>query len=280
MLAVALALCAALSWGIADFVAGLKSRKLPILTVMALSQAVGLLFIATIVAARGTGLPDADSLAVAAASALAGLSGLAAFYGGLAVGAMAIVAPISATAAAIPVLFGIATGQRLTAAQAVGVAVALVGVVLASRERDAQQVRPGRPAAGAGLAVVAAFGFGCFFVAMERASEEDALWAIAANRTAGVGLLAVLVLVARPSLAVARADARGLAAVGLLDMGANALYALATTHGVIGVVAVLASLYPVVVVALAHFVLRERVAPWQRAGVAAALAGVALIVAG
>jgi len=115
---------------------------------------------------------------------------------------------------------------------------------------------------------------------MNEASDADALWAILANRVAGVGLLAALVLAVRPPLRVAAADLRDLAAVGGCDMTANTLYALATTLGLVSVVSVLASLYPVVVVALAHLVLHERIRPSQGAGVALALAGVALIAGG
>ena len=281
MLAVALALAASLSWGIADFVAGIKSRALPVLTVMALSQLAGLVVIALIVVGRGEGPPAGEYVAYAALAAVGGLGGLAAFYRGLSVGAMAVVAPISALAAVIPVAFGVLQGERPSGLQAAGIAVALAGVAVASREeREPERERSSRIAAGTGLALVAAVGFGSFFVAMGEASQDDALWAILVNRIAGVSLLGTLVVAARPALAVGRAHLLGLLAVGVLDMGANTLYALATREGLISVVAVVASLYPLVVVGLAHFGLGERVRPSQYAGAAAALAGVALIVTG
>jgi drug/metabolite transporter (DMT)-like permease len=279
--AVALALGASLAWGVSDFYAGLQSRRLPLLTVLAVSQAVGLAVIALIVAARGHGPPSAGPLALAAGSALAGLGGLAAFYRGLAVGAMSVVAPVSATAAAIPVAYGLATGDRPTALQAAGMAAALAGVILASREEDPERGGGGtRLAAGFGLALIAALGFGTFFVAIGRASDHGPLWAILANRVAGVALLWTLVALRRPKLGLARGSGGRLAAIGCLDMGANAGYALATTEGLVSLVAVLASLYPAVVIALAHLVLGERIRPSQRVGVAAALAGVAMIAAG
>ena len=280
MAAVALALGASLAWGVSDFYAGLQSRRLPLLTVLAVSQAVGLAVIALIVAARGHGPPSAGPLALAAGSALAGLGGLAAFYRGLAVGAMSVVAPVSATAAAIPVAYGLATGDRPTALQAAGMASALVGVILASREEDPERGRGTRLAAGFGLALIAALGFGTFFVAIGRASDHGPLWAILANRVAGVALLWTLVGLRRPKLGLGRGSGGPLAAIGCLDMGANAGYALATTEGLVSLVAVLASLYPAVVIALAHLVLGERIRPSQRVGVAAALAGVAMIAAG
>jgi drug/metabolite transporter (DMT)-like permease len=279
--AIALALVASLSWGFADFVAGLKSRALPLLTVMTVSQVVGLALIAAIVAVRGEGPPGGDFALFAALAAVGGLGGLAAFYRGLSVGAMAVVAPISGLAAGVPVVFGLLRGERPSALQAVGIAFAMAGVALAAREKEPEGERRARAAAGAGLALVAALGFGSFFVALDRASEEgDALWAILANRITGVAILATLCMVVRPSLRVAGADLRALAAVGALDMAANTLYAVATRHGLVSVVAVLSSLYPVVVIALAYAVLHERVRPSQGVGAAATLAGVAMIVAG
>jgi drug/metabolite transporter (DMT)-like permease len=279
LIAVALGLGAALSWGVADFLGGLKSRRLDLLAVLLLSQAAGLALITAIVAARGEGPPAGEYLGFAVLSGLAGACGLAAFYRGLAVGAMAIVTPISATAAAIPVTVGLATGDRPSSLQAAGMAVAVVGVVLASRERGDAAVRA-RVAAGAGLALVAAAGFGCFFLAIDRASDGDVFWAILGNRLTSVTVLAVAALALRPRLAVGGGHGAALLAVGLLDITANSLFALAATEGLVSLVSVLASLYPVVVVMLARLFLGERVHALQQAGAAGALAGVLLISAG
>lgn len=249
---------------------------------MLLSQAAGLVLILAIVAARGEGAPGGEYLVYAAVSGFAGIAGLTAFYRGLAVGAMAVVAPISATAAAIPVVVGVATGDRPSAVQAVGLALALGGVVLASREQ------PGgggfqastRVAAGAGLALVAAAGFGCFFLAMDKASDGDVFWAILVNRLTGVSLLAAAAFALRPRLTVGADGGRVLLAIGFLDISANTLFALASTQGLVSIVAVLGSLYPVTVIALARLVLHEKVRRIQMAGAALALLGVALVSAG
>lgn len=278
MVAIALGLGAALSWGLADFVGGLKSRSLAVLVVLLVSQGAGLVLITTVVAAGVGERPDAGALAAAAGSACAGLVGLAAFYRGLAIGAMAVVAPISATAAVIPVTFGIATGERPSLLQGAGVAAALAGVVLASREPPHGEAS-GRRARGVGLAMLAAVGFGCFFVLIDSASDQDAAWAIFANRVTGVSLLLLIALAVRPGRPPS-ADVLPLAAVGLLDIGANGLYVLSAAEGLVSVAAVLASLYPVVVILLARAVLRERVSRLQGAGALVALVGVALISAG
>jgi drug/metabolite transporter (DMT)-like permease len=249
---------------------------------MVLSQGMGLVLIAGIVAVRGVGPPAGEYALYGALSGLAGVVGLAAFYRGLAVGAMAVVAPISATAAVIPVAVGVLTGERPSALQGVGVALALLGVALVSREtdEDGEAGRATRVATGAGLAALAALGFGSVFVAMDAASEGDVFWAILVNRIAGVGLLATLTLGLRPSLALEPADVRALVAIGVLDISANSLFAVAATEGLLSLVAVLASLYPVATIVLARYVLHERVRRSQQAGVAGALAGVGLITAG
>ena len=285
MLALALGLGSSLAWGVADFVAGLKSRRLNVVTVLLLSQVAGLVGAAAIVGVRGEGPPGGDFAVWAAVSSVVGLIGLTAFYRGLAVGAMSVVAPISATAALVPVTVGLATGERPSAPQVAGAALALAGVVLASREgveagEAVEAGAGGRMAAGTGLALVAALGFGCFFIAIDAASEEDVLWAILVNRIAGVSLLAAVALAVRPGLAAGREHLAGLIAVGVLDISANTLFAAASQEGLLSLVGIAGSLYPVVTVVLARVVLHERIARAQRAGVAATLVGVALITAG
>jgi drug/metabolite transporter (DMT)-like permease len=281
VLAIALGLVASVSWGFADFIGGIKSRSLPLLTVIGLSQAAGLVVIAVVVAARGEGPPSAHYALYAALSAIGGLGGLIAFYRGLSIGAMSVVAPVASLSAAIPVIFGLATGERPSVFQGAGMVVAIAGVALAAREEGPEGAEPGvRVASGFGLALLAALGFGSFFVGMDKAAAGDALWSILINRITGVTMLALLIATIRPRLAMSRADFGALFAVGILDMGANALFAAATRQGLVSLVSVLASLYPVVVIALAHLVLRERTSPLQLGGAGLALGGVALIVAG
>jgi drug/metabolite transporter (DMT)-like permease len=168
VLAIGLALVASLSWGAADFVGGIKSRALPLLTVIGMSQLAGLTVIALIVAARGVGPPGGDYWVYAALSAVGGLGGLFAFYRGLAIGAMSVVAPVASLSAAIPVVFGLARGERPSALQAAGMVVAIAGVALAAREEGPEGAPNGtRVASGVGLALVAALGFGSFFVGMD-----------------------------------------------------------------------------------------------------------------
>src|SRR3954454_2320051 len=158
MAAVALGLASSLSWGVADFFGGLQSRKRRVLAVMTITQTAGLLLSLVVVAARAEGPPaGAGWLAWAMGGSLFGIAGLAAFYRGLATGNMGVVAPISSAAAVVPLVVGLATGERPSSVQAVGIALAIVGVVLASREESEPGAGP-RVATGTGLAIVAAIG--------------------------------------------------------------------------------------------------------------------------
>jgi drug/metabolite transporter (DMT)-like permease len=275
VLAIALGIAASLSWGVADFFGGIQSRRMPVVAVVLGSQLAGLVLIAAIVAVRGKAIPGGDFVLYAALSSVAGIVGLTSFYKGLSVGAMGVVAPLSSLAAAIPLVVGIATGDRPSTVQAAGVAVAIVGVLLASREAGEHGGR--NVAKGAGFALISAVGFGCFFLAIDKASDSDVLWAVCVNRTVSVLLLGLALLATRPKLDLHTADMRTLALVGVLDILANGFFALAATKGLVSVVAVLASLYPVITVVLARVVLKERLRASQRVGAALALAGVALI---
>ncbi|MGH3023695.1 MAG: EamA family transporter [Gaiellaceae bacterium] len=279
MLGPLLALGASLSWGVGDFLAGLASRRLPLLTVLVVSQAAGLASIAVVVAARGEGAPAARYLGYAALAGIAGAVGIAALYRGLAVGSMSVVAPISATAAVVPVAAGLVTGERPSAVQGAGIGLALVGVVLASRDAGTAGRARG-VAAGVGLALVAALSFGILLVGLGAASEGDALWATLAMRTTSFALFAGTALVLRPSMALGGRVLPALVTVGLLDTAGNAFFAIASTESLLSVAAVLAQIYPVVTVILARLVLGERIAGWQQAGVAGALVGVTLITLG
>jgi drug/metabolite transporter (DMT)-like permease len=252
-----------------------------VLVVLAISQAVGLAGVALAVGIGGEPAPALGELWPAAAGGVAGMIALGAFYRGLAIGTMSIVAPISATGAAVPVFVGLATGERPGAAQLAGIAIAVTGVVLAAREEEPE----GSPAAAVArrsvlLALVAALGFGTFFVGMDAAADEDVFWALLAARTASFSVLCVALAVARPDFPGEGATWGLIAAVGAGDLGANALFAAATNEGLLSIVSVLGSLYPVVTVLLARAFLGERVRRSQEVGIVAALAGVALIASG
>jgi drug/metabolite transporter (DMT)-like permease len=276
LLGVVLALGASATWGLADFFGPLKGRRLGALRVLVYAQLAGLTTIALIVAVRGKG-PAHPAAFLAMPAAVSGTLGLYSYYRGMAVGAMSVVAPIAGASAAVPVLFGLATGDRPSVVTGLGIAAALAGVVLASRERQAGGTRV---AAGAGLALLAAIGFGCYFPPMHAAGEADFWWAALLFRMTSTSVILTAALLRRPPLRIERPDLLVVALVGIGDMAGNLLFAAASSQGLVSVVSVLASLYPIVTVLLAATVLKERVARAQQAGIALTLAGVALISSG
>jgi drug/metabolite transporter (DMT)-like permease len=281
MLAVALALGASLSWGVCDFLAGLKSRTYHVLGVVAFSQAFGFVLVAVLLVATRPALPEPRDIAFAVGAGLAVALCLSCLYRGMAIGAMGVVTPIAATAAAIPVAVGLARGERPSALQAAGIAAALTGVVLAAREPGAgAALGRARLAAGVGLALAAAVCGGLFLALMDEATQGGFLFAVFFARVATLGVCAVALAAARPPLALGRRELGLLGVIGLLDATGVVLFARATTEGLISVVSVLASLYPVATIALAAALLGERIGIVQRAGAGLALGGAALIAAG
>jgi drug/metabolite transporter (DMT)-like permease len=279
MVAIALALAASGCWGIADFTGGLKSRHLPVPLVLLVVEGTGALAVALVIAATHEPLPDTRSVVFSLVAGTAGILGLAGFYRALAIGTMSIVAPISATGVALPVIVGIATGDRLSTVVSAGLVVTVAGVVLASREQNADAGGAAADRLSIGLALMAAVGFGTYFALADVAADGSVLWLLLLARIAVLPVMAGAVLIARPPLP-RRGDLVTLAGAGLLDITATGLYGVANTKGALSIVSVVGALYPVTTVLLARLVLSERLHPIQAAGVAAAFAGVALIVAG
>jgi drug/metabolite transporter (DMT)-like permease len=275
--AAALALAAAVSWGIGDFLGGLKSRELRPVAILIVAQPIGGALLGIWVAVRGQGPPGSEVL-WACVAAVFGTIGLIAFYRGMAAGALSIVAPIAGAGAAIPVIWGLARGDHPSVYQELGFAAALVGVVLASFEGRPLR-RQAAVAAGVGWAAIAMLAFGGYYIPMHAASQGDFLWAAFVFRLTSTTMIAAAWLALRPPGA-RRADLPVLASIGVLDTGGNVFFSAASEQGLVSVVSILASLYPVVTVLLARAVLHERVYRSQELGIALALAGIVLVSAG
>jgi drug/metabolite transporter (DMT)-like permease len=277
--AVLLALSASLAWGFADFGAGAATRRLPVFVVAAISQTAGLAAVAAVVLATADRTPSARQLAWAAFAGLVGLLGLSFFYKALALGTMGIVGPITATAAIVPVAYGLGRGERPSTLQGIGVGLAVIGVIAASLEPAAEGSRR-RIGVGVGFALAAAFSFGWSLIGLSRAAPGGVAWATLTMRMAAAPVAVLLALVLQRGAAASTRGWLLLVGVGVTDVGATLLYGEATRRGLLSVVAVLSSLYPIVIVVLARMLLSERIARGQLAGVGVALAGVALISAG
>ena len=270
-----LALGASLAWGVADFVGPWQGRTLGALRVIFWAQIAGVTAAGIVILARGE-TPDSAAVLFAVPAAISGTLGLYAYYRGMAIGAMAVVAPIAGASAIVPVVFGILGGDRPKPAQYVGIACALVGIVLASLEH--QEGGGSRLAAGVGLALLAAVGFGFYFPAMHAAGKADPFWASLIFRAAATLVVLVAIAFRRPAIGLGGWKLLIVLGVGLGDTLGNFLFAAASNQGGLeSLTSVLASLYPIVTVMLAAFVLHERVAGVQRLGAGLALAGIVLI---
>ncbi|MBI1759206.1 MAG: DMT family transporter [Actinobacteria bacterium] len=211
------------------------------------------------------------------AAGVLGTAGLVAFYWALAAGPMGLVAAIASTAVLLPVLVGVGHGERPGTLRFVAIALTILGIVLAS----GAQLRGGQRAAWSTilLSLVAAVGFGGYYTAMAGGAQHDLTMVLVTQRISGLLIVGPLLLRSRISVGFSGKDLALAAAIGLGDVAANAAYGLATRNGLLSVVAVLASLYPLVTALLARSLLRERLRPAQRVGAFTAVTGVLLLAA-
>jgi drug/metabolite transporter (DMT)-like permease len=274
--AVLLALASAVVYGAADFCGGLATRRATAFAVVALSQLAGLLALLFLLPWVG-GDPTGADLAWGAAAGVVGATGLVLFDRALAEGVMSVVAPVTAvSAAALPVLGGIALGERIGPWTVAGIVLALVAVVLVAAEDGLGSLRTARPASLL-PALAAGAGFGLFFVLLDRTAQAAELSPLVATRVVSVLAVVVLARLAARPLSAPRGALPVVLLTGVGDMTANALFLLAAQQGQLAITGVLASLYPVSTVVLAQLVLRERLAATQAAGLVAAGVAVVLI---
>jgi drug/metabolite transporter (DMT)-like permease len=276
-MAIALALGSCLAWGLSDYIAGVEGRRLTVLTIALGSHCVGLLLLVLVIVARGGPLDPGAAFLPACAGGVFTAAGLLALYRALAIGPMTITAPISATGAAVPVVVGVVIGETAARSQWLGIALALAGVVLATRPTASPDAGGSPSLAGPALALAAAGLLGSALAAIDRASESDVLWTATLVHAAGLTFLGGVAWVSAASIRLPQADLPAVVAMGVLGAIGQAFFAWAASIGFVAIVGVLGSLYPITTVVLAQVLGRERVARVQAAGVALALVGVALI---
>ena len=301
-MAILLGLGAALAYGAADFLGGLMSKRTSVLSVVLLSQMWGSLVLLVLFPIFLEGPFDALAVAWGAAAGVAGGMGVTLLYRALASGRMSVVAPVTAVvAASLPVLVGLATGERPAAIALWGVALGLAAVGLVSSSRDAPQAslsngasKPelgpqgsgvaGRAAvasrAGVAEAVGAGLCFGGFFIFLKLAGQDTGLWPLLGARGGSFAVAGLAIAVVRPPLRPAPGSAPGIAGAGILDVLANVLYLLASRRGLLSLVAVLTSMYPASTVLLARLVLSERLQRIQMVGLGCAAVAASLIALG
>ena len=280
----------------------------------------GLLTAVLVTLARGSGYPGDGFLVAGVIAGVSSLVAVTSLYKALAIGSMSIVAPINAAYPIVPVIYGLAQGERPSALQLGGMALVVLGVIVASYVREPSAQGAAAPdegpvgAAGADqvavvpmpdvgggfvdsarsaasghqprmlasivLAVIATIASGSVLTALSSAAETDPYWGLIVVRAVALVGMLVIVAVTRSSLGVRPAQVPLLLGIGALDTVATGFFAVATTYGYLSVVSVIAALFPLGTMALAWLVLGERMRPYQYAGVAAALIGVVLVALG
>ncbi|MDP9066747.1 MAG: DMT family transporter [Actinomycetota bacterium] len=283
-MAILLGLAAAVTYGAADFLGGLATKKTKVFTVVLVSQLIGSLLLLAAIPFFLRTEPTGSALMWGALSGIAGAAGVALFYQGLSLGRMGAIAPITAVeAASVPVLFGLVTGERPSALALAGVVLALVAVGLVSSSPEAASATTAAPIkrgwrdTGLAHAVGAGLAFGAFFILLDAAGDDTGLWPLAGARVSSIVFTAAALVATRGWDRPDRTSLPAIAGAGALDVAANLFYLLGSRVGLLSIVAVLTSMYPATTVLLARVTLNERLERVQAAGLAVAAAGVVAI---
>ena len=270
-----LALLAAVSYGLADFVGGVLSKRTSPWAVALMAQVGGalLVFALTLV------VPGEPTRADVVWSVLAGVGngvGTAFLYRGLSSGRMGVVAPVSGVGAAlVPVAVGVLAGERPSALVWGGILLALPGIWLVSREPASGSLGPGLTDG-----ILAGLGFGALFAALAQIPASAGFLPLALNQVvAGVAIIAVATALRAPWVPREPRALGGVVSGGLGALATGA-FMVATQSGYLTVTAVIASLYPAFTILLAATVLREHVHRAQAMGLGLCAVAVALVAAG
>jgi drug/metabolite transporter (DMT)-like permease len=277
---IALGALVALAYGTGDFLGGISAKRLTTITVLLVSQTVGLLAAAMLVLALRDAAPAAHVFVLSAAAGVVGIMALGLLFRGLALGRMSIVAPLSAIGGGVlPVAWGLIRGERPSALALAGAALALVAVAIVSLGAEHDPLSGVSPRIELMLGGGAGLGFGVVFILLSEAATTagSGMWPVLIARCASVPVLAAIGVALGGLSRIKRADIMPIAGSGLFDVGANALILLAVRRGLISLVAPVASLYPATTVVLARLVLRERIGRQRFGGLVLGVAGLALI---
>jgi drug/metabolite transporter (DMT)-like permease len=274
--AILLAALCAVTYGLADYAGGRASRSVASTIVTLLGQATSLVLVVLGLAIIGTPIASAHDLWWGAAGGAAGGLALIAFYRALSRGAMSVVAPTTAVISAIlPVIVGLALGERPSGEAVVGIIVACLAVALVSGAIGTRHHET--KFSTVMLAAAAGVGFGFIFVAFARTADDSGLWPLVSARAASLPVVAIVVGATRPSRGALRSVIWLVVASGVLDMAANMFYLEASHRGLLSIVAVISSMYPVSTVCLAFGLDHERVSKTQAVGLAFAATALALV---
>ena len=266
----ALALLSSLTWGVADFMGGIASRKRSGLQVLVIAYPVGAVVLTGVAIFVVPGELSRETFTIGAIAGAIGATAIGCLYVALKRGPMGIVSPITAVmSAAIPVFFGLLNGERLNLLAVIGMITAAIAVILVSQEVNAHQ-----KIAFSTIAISLTSGslIGTYLTLIGTSSDDSGIW------TATIARWFSSVLVLGAVLATVRKFERSsypwllVIISGVLDAAANGIFQIATQNGMLAIVAVLGSLYPATTALLARFILHERLHKIQITGVVLALA--------
>ncbi len=271
---------AALGWGTADFLARDVSERLTPYRALLYAH---LISFAALLFLLWRDPPPTVSLPILALGGLLGCTntlGSLLLYQALSVGRMAIVSPISSSFAAVTLLLSLVTGDTISIWKIGGLALTVIGVVLASMPADSGEGSVDvRALRGVPEALGAAVVFGVTFWGLKYVVPTVGPWLpVFESRVASLALLPLLAAPLRQSIAPPPLHVWPMiTAIGLIDTFANAAYNIGIRSDVPGVVAVLGSLFSPITVVLAFAVLGERVSTRQWLGVTLIFVAVAAI---
>jgi uncharacterized membrane protein len=268
-----LALAAAFTFGVADFLGGISTRKAAVVAVTLVTNLAGAA-LAVVLVFKIDGEWTVSAIGWGAVGGFAGLVGLVLLYQGLADGPNRLVSPLSAVVAAtVPVAVGVSLGDRPNALAIVGLAVAPIAIWLVAGGDIRVGAASKRPIA---LGIGAGLGFGTFFALFAQTPDDAGAVPLLAARATSVTILIIATLVTRPSAPAP--SVLGVAVVaGALDMTANGLFLWSTLDGDLAIVGALVSLFPATTVLLAVAFVGERLDRKQAAGLALAVTAAALL---
>jgi drug/metabolite transporter (DMT)-like permease len=262
------------SWGAADFIGGLATKKTNSIRVLYLAEIAGFIPFLVLAIITREPIPSYVDFLWGAFSSLVGLGGLIFLYRALAEGQMTIAAPVSALLAAIiPVTFGFFTLGAPSITTMIGFGLAFLAVWLISQS-DSTNWR--FSFSDLRLPLLSGFFFGFYFILIHKATLNAFYWPLTSARFAGVIALGLLTLITRQPAMPPR-EVWGLCIVnGVIDIAGNAFYILSAQAGRIDVAAVLGALYPASTVLLAWLFLKEKISLTQTAGIVLAFIAIVL----
>ncbi|MCB0994988.1 MAG: DMT family transporter [Acidimicrobiales bacterium] len=291
MLGVLLAALAGLSYGASDFSGAVASKAVDATLVTVVMQVVSLVALVGLVVVFSGDATTAD-LAWGALGGVCAAFALATFYRALALGPMSTAAAITAMIGSIvPIAAGLALGDRPALLTMVGVALTVPAAVLVSAADPAlhgavpstprERVAAGRHANRTKmLSVAAGLGFGLFFIALSRTSDDAGLHPLLGARVASIAALSLVLTTQSGWTTISRRHWPAIVLAGLADCAANTFYLTALDHGSFTWIAAISSLYPVSTVLLARLVLKERLSGGQILGFGLAAGALSLVAIG